>query len=177
MFVEGSTPSGRELFRQAESVSKKKKKTKEDGLNLPDTMSGAASDKAGTEAKGDNSLSSASPPATIDKSNAGSGSGSGSGKGGGNSSSGGGSSKSGKDPNKSGNKQQGNFITDFIKFLKEVRNEVKKISWPERGQVIKETWSVVVLVTLITFLVLGYDYVLGHFVFGPIEHWAKIHNG
>ena len=158
MFVEGSTPSGRELFRQAESVSKKKKKTKEDGLNLPDTISGAASDKAGSESKGDNSLSSASPPATIDKP-------------------GSGSSKSGKDPSKNGNKQQGNFITDFIKFLKEVRNEIKKITWPERGQVIKETWSVVVLVTLITFLVLGYDYVLGHFVFGPIEHWAKIHNG
>jgi preprotein translocase SecE subunit len=158
-------------------VSKKKKKTKEDGLNLPDTMSGAASDKAGSEAKGDNSLSSASPPATIDK-GTGSGSGSGSGKGGNSGSGGGsGSNKSGKDPNKNSSKQQGNFITDFIKFLKEVRNEIKKISWPERGQVFKETWSVVVLVTLITFLVLGYDYVLGHFVFGPIEHWAKIHNG
>ncbi len=176
MFVEGSTPSGRELFRQAESVSKKKKKTKEDGLNLPDTMSGAASDKAGSEAKGDNSLSSASPPATIDKPGSGSGSGSSSGKGGGNSGSGGSGSHK-KEPNKNGNKPQGNFITDFIKFLKEVRNEIKKISWPERGQVFKETWSVVVLVTLITFLVLGYDYVLGHFVFGPIEHWAKIHNG
>lgn len=173
MFVEGSTPSGRELIFQAESVSKKKKKTKEDGLNLPDTMSGAASDKAATEAKGDNSLSSSSPPATIDK---GTGSGPGAGKSGGNGS-GGGSSKSGKDPNKNGNKNQGNLISDFAKFLKEVRTEIKKISWPERGQVIKETWSVVVLVTLITFLVLGYDYVLGHFVFGPIEHWAKIHNG
>lgn len=173
MFVEGSTPSGRELIFQAESVSKKKKKTKEDGLNLPDTMSGAASDNAEKEAKGEDSLSSSSPPATIDK-----GPGSGSGPGGKSGGSGGsGSSKSGKDPNKNGAKKQGNFISDFAKFLKEVRTEIKKISWPERGQVIKETWSVVVLVTLITFLVLGYDYVLGHFVFGPIEHWAKIHNG
>lgn len=172
MFVEGSTPSGRELISQAEPVSKKKKKTKEDGLNLPDTMSGAASDKAATEAGGENSLSSSSPPATIDK---GTGSGSGAGKSGG--SGGGGSSKSGKDPSKNGNKKQGNIVSDFARFLKEVRTEIKKISWPERGQVVKETWSVVVLVTLITFLVLGYDYVLGHFVFGPIEHWAKIHNG
>ncbi|MCW5821932.1 MAG: preprotein translocase subunit SecE [Cyanobacteria bacterium TGS_CYA1] len=159
-------------------MSKKKKKTKEDGLNLPDTMSGAASDNAATEAKGENSLSSSSPPATIDK---GTGSGSGPGgagsSGGGAGGSGGGSSKSGKDPSKNGNKKQGNFVSDFAKFLKEVRTEIKKISWPERGQVFKETWSVVVLVTLITFLVLGYDYVLGHFVFGPIEHWAKIHNG
>lgn len=175
MFVEGSTPSGRELISQAESVSKKKKKTKEDGPNLPDTMSGAASDNAATEAKGEISLSSSSPPATINK-----GTGSGSGPGGSSGGSGGsgaGPSKSGKDPSKNGNKKQGNFISDFAKFLKEVRTEIKKISWPERGQVFKETWSVVVLVTLITFLVLGYDYVLGHFVFGPIEHWAKIHNG
>jgi len=150
-------------------VSKKKKKPNEDGPNLPDTMSGAASDKAGSEAKADKSLSSASPPATIDKGTGSGGKSGGSGKDSG-------SGKSGKDP-KNGNKPQGNFITDFIKFLKEVRNEIKKITWPERGQVIKETWSVVVLVTLITFLVLGYDYVLGHFVFGPIEHWAKIHNG
>ncbi len=156
-------------------MSKKKKKTKEDGINLPDTISGAAAGKKGT---GEDSLNSSNSQATIEKGSGpvkdgGQGKG-GSGNSGGSGKSGGGASGS---PKKNDKNPKSNFIADSIKFLKDVKIEVKKISWPERGQVIKETWSVVVLVTIITFLVLGYDYVLGHFVFGPIEHWAKIHNG
>lgn len=165
-------------------MSKKKKKTKEDGAvpedNRSDTTSGA-----GSKDTGENSLSSSNSQATIEK---GAGSGSGKDKGSGGSGGSGpgkgdtgngqsGPGKSGPSPKKDAKNQKSNPVVDFVKFLKEVRIEVKKISWPERGQVIKETWSVVVLVTIITFLVLGYDYALGHFVFGPIEHWAKIHNG
>lgn len=167
-------------------MSKKKKKTKEDGA-LPEDKRAATISGAGSKDTGENSLNSSNSQATIEK-GAGNGSGKdkgsggsgGSGPGKGDSGSGkgqSGSGKSGPSPKKDAKNQKSNAVADFIKFLKEVRVEVKKISWPERGQVIKETWSVVVLVTIITFLVLGYDYALGHFVFGPIEHWAKIHNG
>jgi len=61
-----------------------------------------------------------------------------------------------------------------LKFLKEVQHEGRKITWPDRRQVVQETWTVLVLVTFITFLVLGYDFVLGRFIFGPIEHISKM---
>lgn len=60
-------------------------------------------------------------------------------------------------------------------FLKEVAIEHRKITWPERKQVVRETWSVLVLVAAITLVVLGIDWVLGNVIFGPIEHWARLH--
>ncbi|MBZ0186916.1 MAG: preprotein translocase subunit SecE, partial [Candidatus Obscuribacterales bacterium] len=73
------------------------------------------------------------------------------------------------------NKEVGGFA-GYYKFLKEVLVEYRKITWPDRHQIVKETWSVLVLVTFITFLVLGYDFVLGK-VFGYVEHLAKIYVG
>ncbi len=75
---------------------------------------------------------------------------------------------------KDGSKTPGNSIKEAILFLNEVKNEARKITWPPRGQVAQETWSVIVLVTFITVMVLGFDYALGNWVFGPIEHFAKI---
>ncbi len=69
------------------------------------------------------------------------------------------------------------LISDSKQFLKEVFIEFRKITWPDRAQVIKETWSVLFLVTAITLMVLGFDWFLGHAVFGPIEHFAKTHHG
>ncbi len=71
-------------------------------------------------------------------------------------------------------KPAGNGIKETLLFLNEVKNEARKITWPPRGQVAQETWSVIVLVTFITVMVLGFDYALGNWVFGPIEHFAKI---
>lgn len=68
-------------------------------------------------------------------------------------------------------------IAAYIEFLKQVRIEYRKINWPDRRQIIQETWTVLVLVTFITLLVLGYDWVLGNLVFGPLEHWIKINIG
>ena len=65
----------------------------------------------------------------------------------------------------------------FITFLKEVKVEFRKISWPTRPQVIQETWSVLVLVTLVTLFVLGCDWVLAHAFFSPLDAWARIHGG
>ena len=62
-----------------------------------------------------------------------------------------------------------------IQFLKECAIENNKITWPDRAQVIRETWSVLVLVTALTLIVLGVDWILGNAVFGPIEHWARLY--
>lgn len=71
----------------------------------------------------------------------------------------------------------GESIKDIRQFLKEVLIEFQKITWPERAQVIRETYSVIFLVTVITLMVLGFDWVLGHAVFGPLEHWSRMLGG
>ncbi len=66
---------------------------------------------------------------------------------------------------------------DFIQFLREVYLEFRKISWPGSKEVMQATWSVLALVAVITLLVLGFDWVLGHAFFSPLEHWARLHGG
>ena len=68
-------------------------------------------------------------------------------------------------------------VKDIRQFLKEVAIEFQKISWPDRAQVIRETYSVIFLVTIITLMVLAFDWVLGNAVFGPLEHWARMLGG
>jgi preprotein translocase SecE subunit len=62
-------------------------------------------------------------------------------------------------------------------FLKEVAIEFNKITWPGRAQVIQETYSVLFLVTVITLMVLSFDWFLGKAIFGPLEYWARLHGG
>lgn len=62
-------------------------------------------------------------------------------------------------------------------FLKEVAVEFNKITWPGRTQVIQETYSVLFLVTIITLMVLAFDWFLGRAIFGPLEYWARLHGG
>lgn len=71
----------------------------------------------------------------------------------------------------------GESLKDIRQFLKDVVVEFTKITWPGRSQVLQETWSVLFLVALITLLVLGFDWFLAHAVFGPLEHWARLHGG
>jgi preprotein translocase SecE subunit len=68
-------------------------------------------------------------------------------------------------------------IASARQFLKEVAIEFNKITWPGRTQVIQETYSVLFLVTIITLMVLSFDWVLGKAVFGPLEYWARLHGG
>lgn len=71
----------------------------------------------------------------------------------------------------------GESLKDIRQFLKDVVVEFTKITWPARTQVLQETWSVLFLVALITLLVLGFDWFLAHAIFGPLEHWARLHGG
>ena len=52
------------------------------------------------------------------------------------------------------------LIVGVGQFLKEVAIEHRKITWPDNKQVVRETWSVLFLVTAITMIVLGIDWVL-----------------
>jgi preprotein translocase SecE subunit len=65
-----------------------------------------------------------------------------------------------------------------VQFLKETWQEFRKISWPDRQQVIKETYSVLFLVTVITVMVLAFDYAVGKAVFEPLDKFSrKINSG
>lgn len=65
----------------------------------------------------------------------------------------------------------------IVEFGKGVVTEFKKISWPSREQVIKETYSVIVLVALITVAVLAFDFAVSKVVFEPLDHLARTLGG
>ncbi len=49
-------------------------------------------------------------------------------------------------------------------FLKEVRQELKKVNWPTRKELVAYTIVVLVSVTVLTSFVFGLDYVFSKFV-------------
>lgn len=93
--------------------------------------------------------------------------------------SGGGGGRSGGGPSKSNPqaKENSSRFAQALQFAKEVLLEFRKISWPDRRQVFRETLSVLFLVAFITLLVLGFDWFLSKLVFGPLEHFARLHGG
>jgi preprotein translocase SecE subunit len=100
---------------------------------------------------------------------------SGAGKGG---SAGKGSGGGKNDPGKGKDKAKGeNQLQTLVLFLGEVWVEFKKITWPTRDQVFRETMSVLILVALLTLMVLAFDWVLAQGFFQPIESWARNHGG
>ena len=50
-----------------------------------------------------------------------------------------------------------NFITKSVQFLREVKMELKKVTWPSRKQTIGSTVVVLVLVTIIAFFLGAVD--------------------
>ncbi|MBY0547333.1 MAG: preprotein translocase subunit SecE [Candidatus Obscuribacterales bacterium] len=61
----------------------------------------------------------------------------------------------------------------LLRFLAETVVELRKISWPDRQQVIRETASVILLVCLITVAVLCFDWAVAKAVFEPLDHFAR----
>ena len=68
-------------------------------------------------------------------------------------------------------------LSQIRQFFSEVATEFRKITWPPFNKVVRETWSVLFLVAVITLMVLGFDWFLGHAIFGPLEHFARMHGG
>ncbi|MBX9686765.1 MAG: preprotein translocase subunit SecE [Candidatus Obscuribacterales bacterium] len=64
-------------------------------------------------------------------------------------------------------------LAALLQFIAEALIELKRITWPERQQVIKETISVIVLVTIITACVLAFDYGIAKAVFEPLDKLAR----
>ena len=67
----------------------------------------------------------------------------------------------------------GENIAELAQFLKDTWIEFRRISWPNRQQVVKETWSVLVLVTMLTVAVLAFDFGIARTVFEPLDKLAK----
>ena len=64
-------------------------------------------------------------------------------------------------------------LQGLIIFIGSAIEELKKITWPDRAQVLRETLSVIVLVAVITAAVLAFDAALGKVVFNNIDHLAR----
>jgi preprotein translocase SecE subunit len=84
---------------------------------------------------------------------------------------------SSSDSKSSKKKQSASSLSQIRQFFSEVAAEFRKITWPPLSQTIRETWSVLFLVTVITLMVLGFDWFLGHAIFSPLEHFARMHGG
>ena len=54
-------------------------------------------------------------------------------------------------------KPKSNFITSSIQFLREVKFELKKVTWPTRKQTMGSTIVVIILVTIIAFFLGAVD--------------------
>ena len=54
-------------------------------------------------------------------------------------------------------KLKDNFLTKSLQFLREVKMELKKVTWPSRKQTIGSTVVVLVLVTIIAFFLGAVD--------------------
>ena len=65
------------------------------------------------------------------------------------------------------------FVKAMVLFVKESMVELRKITWPDRQQVIKETLSVIVLVAIITACVLAFDYGVAKVIFEPLDKLAR----
>jgi preprotein translocase subunit SecE len=76
---------------------------------------------------------------------------------------------------KAGNLPMMQSVLEAGEFLEEVRAEARKISWPERSQVIKETVNVLFLVALVTLFVWVFDLMVAKFVFAPLEHLGHLY--
>lgn len=50
--------------------------------------------------------------------------------------------------------EEGSFLSGITTYFKEVRSELKKVSWPERDDVVRLT-RIVLLTTVVSSLVLG----------------------
>ena len=70
-----------------------------------------------------------------------------------------------KTRNKEINEKSGGLVVGIKGYLKGVRSEWGKITWPERNQIIQETVIVLGVVILFTAVVLLLDLVFKHFVF------------
>ncbi|MCL2563513.1 MAG: preprotein translocase subunit SecE [Oscillospiraceae bacterium] len=50
------------------------------------------------------------------------------------------------------------------KWFRELRSELKKVSWPSRAQIINNTWVVLVVTCVCAVAIWGFDYISGQMV-------------
>lgn len=65
--------------------------------------------------------------------------------------------------NKKTSKKQKKEKKSLVKKMKETTSELKKVSWPSFGKVLKQTGVVITVVTICTLLLFGIDNLFGLF--------------
>ena len=53
------------------------------------------------------------------------------------------------------------FFGRVAKWFRELRSELKKVTWPSRAQIINNTWVALVVMFVCAIAIWGFDYVAG----------------
>jgi preprotein translocase subunit SecE len=71
---------------------------------------------------------------------------------------------SSRQPKKSTKNQDLNLFQRFQKYIREVRQELKKVAWPDREELMTYTVVVFTMTTVLTVLVFGMDWIFSKMV-------------
>jgi preprotein translocase subunit SecE len=71
---------------------------------------------------------------------------------------------SSRQPKKSKKDQDLNLFQRFQKYIREVRQELKKVAWPDREELMTYTVVVFSMTTVLTLIVFGMDWVFSKMV-------------
>ena len=75
----------------------------------------------------------------------------------------------GRLPKKSKKNQDLNFFQRFQKYIREVRQELKKVAWPDREELMTYTVVVFTMTTVLTVLVFGMDWLFSKMVINVLN--------
>jgi preprotein translocase subunit SecE len=74
-----------------------------------------------------------------------------------------------RQPKKSNKDQDLNFFQRFQKYIREVRQELKKVAWPDREELMTYTVVVFSMTTVLTLLVFGMDWIFSKLVINVLN--------
>ncbi len=61
------------------------------------------------------------------------------------------------------------MINNAIQFLREVRIESQKVTWPQKKEVMTTTVVVLVMIGIMAVILLGVDFVISHTIQGILD--------
>ena len=76
---------------------------------------------------------------------------------------------SSRQPKKSKKNEDLNLFQRFQKYIREVRQELKKVAWPDREELMTYTVVVFTMTTVLTVLVFGMDWIFSKMVINVLN--------
>jgi len=76
---------------------------------------------------------------------------------------------SSRQPKKSKTSEDLNLFQRFQKYIREVRQELKKVAWPDREELMTYTVVVFTMTTVLTVLVFGMDWIFSKLVINVLK--------